>query len=359
MPEQYLGPIQEYFEDDTITEVMVNGKDQIYVERGGKLILTEKKFIDDKEINDVIESILKPIGRKVDEETPLVDARLLDGSRVNIVIPPISLIGPMITIRKFSKKRLAVQDLINFGALTQNMAEFIRVCVEARKNIIISGGTGSGKTTLLNVASSYIPEDERILTVEDTAELRLNQTHVGRLEGRPANLEGKGAITIRHLVINALRMRPDRIVVGECRGGEALDMLQAMNTGHDGSMTTVHANTPRDCLKRLEVMVLMAGYDLPVRAIREQISSAVNIIIQLSRLNDGSRKVTEISQVTGMEGDTITLGPIFKYTQSGIDPVTHKVKGEFRATGATPTFLEEVKAKGIKFDMSIFRNENL
>ncbi len=357
--QQYLGPIEEYFNDDTITEVMVNGKDQIYVEREGKLTLTEKKFIDDKEINDVIESILKPIGRRVDEETPMVDARLLDGSRVNIVIPPISLIGPMITIRKFPKKRLAVQDLINFGALTQNMAEFIRVCVEARKNIIISGGTGSGKTTLLNVASSYIPEDERILTVEDTAELRLNQVHVGRLEGRRPDIHGKGEITIRQLVINALRMRPDRIVVGECRGGEALDMLQAMNTGHDGSMTTVHANNPRDCLKRLEVMVLMAGYDLPVRAIREQISSAVNIIVQLSRLVDGSRKVTEISQVTGMEGDTITLGPIFKFVQSGIDPVTRKVKGEFRATGATPTFLEEVKAKGIKFDMSIFRNEGL
>jgi pilus assembly protein CpaF len=357
MSDQYLGPLEEYFSDESVTEVMINGINQIYVERGGKLTLTDKKFADEKEIAAVIDAILKPIGRRVDEETPLVDARLLDGSRVNIVIPPISLVGPMITIRKFSKKRLVVDDLIKFGALTQKMADFVNLCVSARKNVIISGGTGSGKTTLLNVASSYIPEDERILTVEDTAELRLNQTHVGRLEGRPADLAGKGAISIRHLVINALRMRPDRIVVGECRGGEALDMLQAMNTGHDGSMTTVHANTPRDALKRLEVMVLMAGYDLPVRAIREQISSAVNVIVQLSRLTDGSRKVIDISQVTGMEGDTITMGPIFKYVQSGIDPSTRKVVGEFRATGATPTFLEEVKAKGIKFDMGMFRNE--
>ncbi|MDI6757855.1 MAG: CpaF family protein [Endomicrobiia bacterium] len=358
MTQQYMGPLEEYFADDTVTEVMVNGLDHVYIERAGKLTLTDKKFVDNKEMFAVIDAILKPIGRCVNEETPLVDARLLDGSRVNIVIPPISLIGPMITIRKFSKKRLVVDDLIKFGALTKKMAEFINLCVSARKNVIISGGTGSGKTTLLNVASSYIPEDERILTVEDTAELRLNQTHVGRLEGRPADLEGKGAISIRHLVINALRMRPDRIVVGECRGGEALDMLQAMNTGHDGSMTTVHANTPRDALKRLEVMVLMAGYDLPVRAIREQISSAVNVIVQLSRLSDGSRKVVDISQVTGMEGDTITMGPIFKYVQSGLDPNTGKVVGEFRATGATPTFLEEVKAKGIKFDMAMFRNES-
>ncbi len=356
MTNQYLGPIEDYFNDETVTEVMVNGKEQIFIERAGKLTLTDRRFIDDKEMDAVIQSILKPIGRKIDEETPLVDARLLDGSRVNIVIPPISLVGPMLTIRKFSKKRLAVQDLFNYGALTKNMAEFVRMCVEAKKNIIISGGTGSGKTTFLNVASSYISEVERILTIEDTAELRLNQPRVARLEGRPANIEGKGAITIRLMVMNALRMRPDRIIVGECRGGEALDMLQAMNTGQSGSMTTVHANNPRDCLKRLEVMVLMAGFDLPVRAIREQIASAVHIIVQLSRMTDGSRKVSEISQVTGMEGEIISMAPIYKFVQSGLDPATRKVVGEFRASGSIPTFLEEAKTKGIKFEMSIFQN---
>ncbi len=355
--EQHLGPLDEYFKDDNVTEIMVNGKDQILVERGGKLEIAEKRFVDDKELNDVVDAMVKPIGRIVNEETPIVDARLLDGSRANIVVPPISLMGPLVTIRKFSKKRLVIQDLIDFGTLTKNMAEFIRLCVESRKNIIIAGGSSSGKTTLLNVSSSYIPEDERILTVEETSELRLNQTHVGRLEGRPANIEGKFAITIRHLVINALRMRPDRIIVGECRGGEALDMLQAMNTGHDGSMTTIHANTPRDCLKRLEVLVLMAGFDLPVRAIREQIASAIHIIIQLSRLPDSSRKVTEISQVSGMEGDTITTSSIFKYFQTGTDPKTGKVVGDFKFTGTIPTFLEEVKAMGIKVDMSIFQNE--
>ena len=351
---QNLGPLEELLQDETVTEIMVNGFSQIYIEKEGKLQLTPKQFVDEKEIYEVIENILKPLGRRIDNETPYVDARLSDGSRVHIIIPPLSLIGPMITIRKFSKKRLVGDDLLVFSSCNENMLKFIGLCVLSRKNIIISGGTGTGKTTLLNIVSSFIPSSERIITIEDAAELRLNQEHVGRLESRPSDIEGKGAVTIRQLVINTLRMRPDRIIVGECRGGEALDMLQAMNTGHDGSLTTIHSNSPRDCLKRLEVMVLMAGLDLPMRAIREQVTSAINLIIQLSRFSDGSRKITDISQITGMEGDIITLSPIFEFKQTGLDKITSKVLGDFKATGTIPTFLEELKTKGINVDMRIF-----
>jgi len=351
---QNFGPIDEFLQDETVTEIMVNGISQIYIEKEGKLQLTEKRFTDEKELQNVMDAIVKPLGRRIDTETPYVDARLFDGSRVNIIIPPLSLVGPMITIRKFSKKRLIGADLLSFGSCNENMLKFIELCVLSKKNIIISGGTGTGKTTLLNIVSSFIPSAERIITIEDAAELRLNQEHVGRLESRPPDIEGKGQVTIRQLVINSLRMRPDRIIVGECRGGEALDMLQAMNTGHDGSLTTVHSNSPRDCLKRLDVMVLMAGLDLPMRAIREQVSSAINLIIQVSRFSDGSRKITDISQITGMEGDIITLSPIFEFKQTGIDKITGKVLGEFKATGTIPTFLEELKTKDIKFDMRIF-----
>ncbi|MFH0948279.1 MAG: CpaF family protein [Elusimicrobiota bacterium] len=351
---QSFGPIDEFLQDETVTEIMVNGISQIYIEKEGKLQLTEKRFTDDKELQHLIDAIVKPLGRCLDNETPYVDARLSDGSRVNIIIPPISLVGPMITIRKFSKKRLIGGDLLSFGSCNENMLKFIELCVLSKKNIIISGGTGSGKTTLLNIVSSFISSDERIITIEDAAELRLNQEHVGRLESRFADINGRGAITIRQLVINSLRMRPNRIIVGECRGGEALDMLQAMNTGHNGSLTTVHSNSPRDCLKRLEVMVLMAGFELPIRAIREQISSAISIIIQVSRFADGSRKITDISEITGMEGEIITLSPIFEYKQKGIDGTTGKVLGEFSATGTIPTFLEELKVKDIKVGMRIF-----
>jgi pilus assembly protein CpaF len=334
---------------------MINGKDHIYFEKGGMLNRSDKPFQDDEQIMRLIENILKPLGKQITTEAPYVDARLEDGSRVNIVIPPVSIIGPMVTIRKFSKKKLLIDSLIQRNSLSGNMAEFLKLCVETRQNIIVSGGTGSGKTTLLNILSSFIPETERIITVEDTAELQLNQEHVGKLEARPADSQGKGAVSIRQLLINTLRMRPDRIIVGECRGGEALDMLQAMNTGHSGSMTTAHANTPRDCLKRLEVMVMMAGYDLPVRAIREQISSAVDIIVQATRLGDGSRKTVNISEVTGMEGEIITLSPIFEFKQTGIDKTTGKITGEFRATQNVPSFLEQIRAKGSAVNMELFR----
>lgn len=348
-----LGPLEDLLEDDTVTEIMVNGPNRVYVERAGKLTLTDKTFINDNSVNSVIERIVSPIGRRIDESQPYVDARLPDGSRVNAIIHPLSLVGPCITIRKFSKDPFTVQDLINFGSMTQEIADFLELCVVLRKNIIVSGGTGTGKTTLLNVLSSFLPSDERILTIEDAAELRLTQEHLIRLESRPANIEGRGSITIRDLVRNALRMRPDRIVVGECRGSEALDMLQAMNTGHEGSLTTIHANTPRDALARLETMVLMAGMDLPVRAIREQVGSAIHMICQISRYSDGTRKVSRITEVSGMEGERITLQDIFEYRQSGVDE-DGKVQGGLFPTGAVPTFVEEVKARGIKFDRSIF-----
>lgn len=348
-----LGPLEDLLKDNEITEIMVNNKNQVYIEKKGKLFLSDKKFISDKQLLSVIERIVTPIGRRIDESVPLVDARLLDGSRVNAVIPPLALKGPSITIRKFSKKRWTIEDLISYGSLSKEAGEFIRICVLSRKNIVISGGTGSGKTTLLNVVSSFIPSDERVITIEDSAELNLPQEHVITLESRPANIEGKGAITIRDLVRNALRMRPDRVVVGECRGGEALDMLQAMNTGHDGSLTTAHSNSPRDTLSRMETMVLMAGMDLPLRAIREQISSAVDLIIHQSRFKDGTRKITHVTEVVGMEGDIITIQDVFLFKQTGIDS-NGKVLGGLEPTGIMPSFIEELKSAGIEIDRKIF-----
>ncbi len=337
-----LGPLEKLLSDQEITEIMVNGPHQIFVEKNGKLRKSEVQFLDDLQLRTAIERILAPIGRRLDESQPYVDGRLLDGSRVNAVIPPISLNGPTLTIRKFSKNKLAVQDLIRFGSLTQDAAQFLGACVKARKNIVVSGGTGSGKTTLLNILSNFIPADERIVTIEDSAELQLGQEHVVRLESRPANLEGTGRITIRDLVINALRMRPDRIVVGECRGGEALDMLQAMNTGHDGSMTTAHANTSRDALARLETMCLFAGVELPLKAIREQISRAVDLIVQQSRLPNGKRTITQISEVQGMEGDVIVLQDIFVYD---------KEQGLIRQP-FTPSFIKSLSAVGYQWTES-------
>jgi len=351
-----LGPLEGFIRDPSISEIMVNGKDRIYIEREGKIILTDEKFTNDQHVLTTIERIVTPLGRRIDESSPLVDARLKDGSRVNAIIPPLSLIGPVLTIRKFIKRRLSIDELVGLGTLTHEMGEFLRICVQLRKNILISGGTSSGKTTLLNIASSFIPKDERIITVEDSAELSLPQAHVVSLESRPPNIEGQGAIPIRRLVINCLRMRPDRIVVGECRGGEAIDMLQAMNTGHDGSLTTIHANSPRDALSRLETLVLMSGMELPVRAIREQIASAINIIIQQARFSDGSRKITHITEVTGLEGDTITTADIFKYEQKRIDE-KGKVIGEFKPTGIVPVFIRDAKSHGISFDMGIFEGE--
>ncbi|MFZ4694923.1 MAG: ATPase, T2SS/T4P/T4SS family [Verrucomicrobiia bacterium] len=348
-----LGPLEPFLADPEVTEVMVNGPDHIYYEKAGKLYLSEGLFLDDHQLLGIIERIVAPIGRRVDESQPMVDARLKDGSRVNVIIPPLSLKGPCVTIRKFSKNPFAVDDLIQFGSLTQHMADFFQVCVQIRQNIVISGGTGSGKTTLLNVLSRYLPITERIVTIEDAAELRLNQHHVVSLESRPANIEGRGAVLIRDLVRNALRMRPDRIVVGECRGGEALDMLQAMNTGHDGSLTTVHANAPRDAIARMETMVLMAGMDLPVRAIREQIASAIHVIIQQDRFSDGTRKITSVTEIVGMENDVITMQELFRYVQTGIDE-KGKVVGYFTATGCVPTFMEELRIRGCKLDPGIF-----
>ena len=349
-----LGPLEELLEDDSVTEIMVNGPDSVYVERGGRLELSDCQFSDDESVMAVIERIIAPLGRRCDESQPYVDARLADGSRVNAIIAPLALSGPTITIRKFSKKALTPQDFIRFGTWSQDAADFMRLCVVLRKNIIVAGGTGSGKTTLLNLLSGYIPHNERIVTVEDAAELRLQQPHVVRLEARPPNIEGKGAVPIRDLVKNCLRMRPDRIIVGECRGGEALDMLQAMNTGHDGSLTTVHANSPRDVISRLETMVLMSGMDLPSRAIREQIASAVDIIIHESRMSDGSRKVTAITEVTGLEGSQIVMQDIFAFEQTGVD--SHgRILGSMKPTGAVPTWIDQVKSRGISVDMRMFQ----
>ncbi|MGI5868752.1 MAG: ATPase, T2SS/T4P/T4SS family [Kiritimatiellia bacterium] len=349
-----LGPLEKLLADDTVTEIMVNGPDRIFVEKNGRIQLTPHAFTDSQSVMAVIERIVAPLGRRVDESQPYVDARLPDGSRVNCIIHPLSLVGPCITIRKFARRQLFDKDLIRLGTLTPEMAEFLNVCVKMRKNIVVSGGTGSGKTTLLNVLSNYLPPDERILTIEDAAELRLHQPHLVRLEARPPNIEGRGAITIRDLVRNALRMRPDRIIVGECRGGEALDMLQAMNTGHDGSLTTVHANAPRDVISRLETMVLMSGMDLPSRAIREQIASAIDIVVHESRLSDGSRKVTCIAEVVGLEGNQITMQDLFEFVQTGIS-AQGRVIGHFRPTGAVPTFYGDLGARGFSLDIAMFQ----
>jgi len=347
-----FGPLQPLLEEDSISEIMVNGPKNIYVERKGKIYRAPVAFESNEHVMHIIEKIVAPLGRRVDESSPYVDARLPDGSRVNAVIPPISLIGPVLTIRKFSKNPITVEQLIQFGSITPEAVEFLQACVVARCNIVISGGTGSGKTTLLNVLSGFIPSDERIITVENAAELQLRQEHVVTLESRPPNIEGKGEITIRQLVINTLRMRPDRIIVGEIRDEAALDMLQAMNTGHEGSMTTLHSNSPRDTIARLETMVLMAGMDLPVRAIREQISSAIDLIVHQERLRDGSRKVVNITEVTGMEGEVITLTDLFVFEQTGLE--NGKVIGRLRPTGLRPRFMEKLESAGISLPPSIF-----
>ena len=348
-----LGPLEELLEDESVSEIMVNKFDDIYVERNGKLTRSDITFSSDDAVMSAIERIVSPLGRRIDESSPMVDARLKDGSRVNAIIPPLALRGPCVTIRKFAKNKLTDRDLVGFGAIDEPMVAFLKVAVEHRRNIVISGGTGSGKTTLLNVLSNFIPFDERIVTVEDAAELKLSQPHLVSLEARPPNLEGKGQVTIRDLVKNCLRMRPDRIVVGECRGGEALDMLQAMNTGHDGSLTTAHANTPRDLISRLEVMVLMSGMDLPIQAIREQVASAVDMVVQQTRFSDGSRRVINITEITGVEGGTIQMQDIFVYNQTGFND-EGRVVGEFKCTGRVPEFYEELRKRGINVDMSIF-----
>ncbi len=351
-----LGPLEAFLASDEISEIMVNHANQIYIERRGKITLSDKIFSSNQAVLGVIERIVAPIGRRIDESSPLVDARLKDGSRVNAIIPPLALKGPCITIRKFKRDALRIEDLIKYKTLTAQMAEFLEMCVKAHKNMVISGGTGSGKTTTLNIISSFIPDDERIITVEDAAELQLPQEHWIQLETRPPNLEGKGAITIRDLVKNCLRMRPDRIVVGECRAGETLDMLQAMNTGHDGSLTTLHANTPRDALARMETMVLMAGMDLPVKAIREQIASAVHLIVQQTRFSDGSRRLSYITEISGMEVDIVTLQDIFYFKQEGFTE-DGKVRGRYVASGFVPKFYDELQRRGIPVNMGIFREE--
>jgi pilus assembly protein CpaF len=347
-----LGPLQTLLEDETITEVMVNGAKNIYIERKGKIHRVPVTFESNDHVMRIIDRIVAPLGRRIDESSPYVDARLADGSRVNAVIPPISLVGPTLTIRKFSKIPITLEQLVQFGTITPEALQFLKACVEARMNIVISGGTGSGKTTLLNILSSFIPSDERILTIENAAELQLRQEHVVTLESRPANIEGRGEITIRNLVVNALRMRPDRIIVGEIRDDAALDMLQAMNTGHDGSMTTLHSNSPRDSLARLETMTMMAGMDLPVRAIREQVSSAIDLIVHQERMRDGSRKVTFVTEVSGMEGDVITTTDLFVFEQTGLE--NGKVLGHMRPTGLRPKFMEKIEAAGIHLPPSIF-----
>ena len=347
-----FGPLEILLADDTVTEIMVNGPKNIYIEQKGRLTRTAVTFENDDHVMRVLDRIVAPLGRRIDESSPTVDARLPDGSRVNAVIRPIALCGPTITIRKFSKKPMTVEDLIRFGSMTQEIAQFLRACVIARLNCVVSGGTGSGKTTLLNVLSGFIPNDERIVTIENAAELQLRQEHVVSLETRPANIEGRGEISIQDLVVNALRMRPDRIVVGECRSGEALDMLQAMNTGHDGSLTTAHSNSPRDTLARLEVMCLMSGMDLPIRAIREQIASAVNLIVHQERLRDGTRKITKVTEIQGMEGDIITMSDIFEFEQTGVE--AGKVICRLRPTGLRPKFIDAIEAAGIHLPPSVF-----
>jgi pilus assembly protein CpaF len=349
-----LGPLEKFLADDTVSEVMVNRPDQIYIERAGRLELTSERFLDEDQIRAVIQRIIQPLGRHVDEAVPYVDARLADGSRVHVIIPPLALSGPKLTIRKFSKHKLTTDDLLRFDSLSRQMAGFLEMMVKARANILISGGTGSGKTTLLNVLSNFIPDSQRIITIEDAAELQINKEHVVSLESRSANAEGSGAVSIRELVRNTLRMRPDRIVVGECRGGEALDMLQAMNTGHDGSLTTIHANTPRDALSRLETLVLMAGVELPSRAIREQIASAIDIVVQAARLPDGSRKITHITEVTGMGENAIFMTQeIFLYRQQGFD-AAGRVIGRYEPTGTVPRIVEQLRARGTKVAMEVF-----
>lgn len=348
-----FGPIQQLLDDPDVSEVMVNRADQVFIEKKGKLTKANVVFRDNDHVLRIIERIVLPLGRRIDADSPMVDARLPDGSRVNAAIPPIAIDGPCITIRKFKKDKLGVEQLIEFGSLTKGMAEFLRACVVSHLNIVISGGTGSGKTTLLNVLSSFIPENERIVTIEDAAELQLRQEHVLRMETRPRSADGKPEITIRDLVRNSLRMRPDRIVVGECRGGETLDMLQAMNTGHDGSLTTLHANTPRDAISRMETMALMAGLDMPLKVIREQIAAAVDLIVQQSRLRDGSRKVTAITEVAGMEGDTVVLTDIFRFEQTGIS-ADGKVIGELKPSGIRPMFTPRLEAAGFKLGPEVF-----
>jgi pilus assembly protein CpaF len=350
-----FGPLEQLLKDDSVSEIMVNGHYCIYVEQKGKLTLSSVKFVDEESCRRVIDKILSPLGRRVDESSPLVDARLPDGSRVNVVIPPLALNGPTITIRKFGKSKLTMEKLIEFKALSQGMALFLKSAVHCTMNIIISGGTGSGKTTMLNALSSYIPDGERIVTIEDAAELRLQQDHVVRLESKPKNIEGKGEISIRDLVKNSLRMRPDRIVIGECRGGEALDMIQAMNTGHDGSLTTTHANTPRDAIARLETLVMMAGMDLPQRAIREQIASAVHMIVQISRLSDGSRRVMNCTEIQGMEGNMVTMQDIFKFEQVGLTG-EGKIYGMHKGCGLMPKCMDRFRANGVNVPVEIFQS---
>jgi pilus assembly protein CpaF len=347
-----FGPLEPLLADDTITEIMVNGPKNIYIERAGNLLRSNVTFEDEDHVLRVLDRIVAPLGRRIDESSPTVDARLPDGSRVNAVIRPIALCGPTITIRKFSKRPFTVEDLIRFGSMTPEIAEFLRAGVIGKLNIVVSGGTGSGKTTLLNVLSGFIPNDERIVTIENAAELQLRQEHVVSLESRPPNIEGRGAVSIRDLVVNSLRMRPDRIVVGECRAGEALDMLQAMNTGHEGSLTTAHSNSPRDTLSRLEVMCLMAGMELPVRAIREQVASAIDMIVHQERLRDGTRKIVRITEVQGMEGDVITMSDIFEFEQTGLE--AGKVIGRIRPTGLRPKFIDKIEASGIHLPPSVF-----
>lgn len=347
-----LGPLQPLLEDDTITEIMVNGAKNIYIERKGKVHRVPVTFENNDHVMRIIDRIVAPLGRRIDESSPYVDARLADGSRVNAVIPPISLVGPVLTIRKFSRNPITVEQLIQFGSVTQEAVQFLKACVESRLNIVISGGTGSGKTTFLNVLSGFIPGDERILTIENAAELQLRQEHVVTLESRPPNIEGRGEITIRDLVVNALRMRPERIIVGEIRDAAALDMLQAMNTGHDGSMTTAHSNSPRDTLSRIETMTMMAGMELPVRAIREQVSSAIDMVVHQERMRDGTRKITHITEVSGMEGEVITMTDIFVFEQTGIE--NGQIVGRLRPTGLRPKFMDKIEATGINLPPSIF-----
>ena len=350
------GPIQELVDSDDYSEIMVNGPNQIYVEHKGKLKLTDIKFRDEEHLMNTIDRIVSAVGRHIDEASPMVDARLPDGSRVNVIIPPLSLVGAVLTIRKFGKKPITAKQLVEWGSLSPKMLNFLEACVKGKLNIIVSGGTGSGKTTLLNVLSSYIPSDERIVTIEDSAEVQLHQDHVVTLESRPANIEGKGAITIRDLVVNALRMRPDRIIVGEVRSKETLDMLQAMNTGHDGSLTTTHANSPRDAVSRLETMVMMGGVELPSKAIRDQIASAIDLIVQQSRLRDGTRKVVSVTEVTGMEGNVVQMQEIFKYEHTGETGVDGKFIGDFVATGIIPNALEKIRENGVAVNNDWFTN---